>query len=222
LEESDDKEEDVADNEGDEGTADSSPPGPPIVKHLSPFYGPDVTLHSAHKDLSKKSTISMIAKYVWTVHRKVLRQWYIEHIDDEDNTSLNVLPAVTLGGYFLCDGQPTAQFSKLANTDNRMFYLNDKDAILRYLFPEYPEDNKNEELEKWLEEIDSKVGFLGKGKGTGSHFHSKFLAFPVGFHACLKLHNCCGLMFSSITEHFYCAWRDTLNKVHWILFPKDP
>ncbi|KAL7549786.1 hypothetical protein ACHAWF_015642 [Thalassiosira exigua] len=38
----------------------------------------------------------------------------------------------------------------------------------------------------------------------------------------LKMHNCCGLMFGNFVKQFMAAWRDTLAKIYWILFPKDP
>ena len=48
------------------------------------------------------------------------------------------------------------------------------------------------------------------------------MAFPGAFHACLKLHNCGEMMFGNFLTCFFSAWRDTINKVNWILYPSDP
>ena len=48
------------------------------------------------------------------------------------------------------------------------------------------------------------------------------MAFFGGFHACMKLHNCCGMIIGNFLTIFFAAWRNTLNKVLWILYPKDP
>ena len=83
----------------------------------------------------------------------------------------------------------------------------------------------------WFNEVNNKYGFIGKGKvvaaedaeeGSGSKFHGKFMAFFGSFHVTLKLHNCRGMMFGNIDQTFYAAWRNTLNKVLWMLFPSDP
>ena len=52
--------------------------------------------------------------------------------------------------------------------------------------------------------------------------NGKFMAFPGGFHAGMKFHNCCGIMFENYVKHFFAAWMNTLAKVYCIIFPSGP
>ena len=184
------------------------------------FYGHDTTLNSVMADLSKKSSTCMIAHNIMRVRRKILKSWWDEHKDDTDAE----LPAALLGGFFMCDGQPAAQMSQWLSIDNRKYYLGDKYAELPDLFPDDTDDDKDEDFDKWLNEMDSKYGFLGPGSSnnTGSRFSGKFYAFPGGFHAGMKLHNSRGRMFENILSKFIDAWRGSVAKKQWILFPSDP
>ena len=123
------------------------------------------------------------------------------------------------------DGQPAAQLSKMIATDNRCFYCGNKNSPLEEdLFPDDPDpEPEDSEFMEWLHCMDRKCGHLGKGhaRRNCSRFAGKFMAFFGGFHAGMKLHNCRGMMFSNIDTLFFGAWRDTLNKVLWILYPKD-
>ena len=76
-------------------------------------------------------------------------------------------------------------------------------------------------FDHWFKEVNKWTEFLGKGK-SALIFCGKFMALPGAFHAGLKLHNYCGIMFGNFVKHFMSAWLDTLAKVYWILFPKDP
>ena len=195
----------------------------------SRFYGRDITLNPVKADLSKKSSTCMIADYTMRVRRMILKKWMIENPDCSD---VDNLPAALIGGFFMCDGQPTAQLSKLTAADNRKHYLGDDNTTLSDMFPDSPDkDNNNDEFEMWFNEVNNKYGFIGKGKvvaaedakeGSGSKFHGKFMAFFGSFHVTLKLHNCRGMMFGNIDQTFYAAWRNTLNKVLCMLFPSDP
>ncbi|KAL7523895.1 hypothetical protein ACHAWF_001594 [Thalassiosira exigua] len=160
----------------------------------------------------------MIAKYVWSLREKMMRKFYDEFsarnacpppIDIE----LSHLPPVSIGSFFMCDGQPAAQLSKIIAADNGKYYLGKKDTPFpKNLFPERLTKPNNEEFDKWFHSINNRFGFVGKSNSedTGSQFYG------------LKTYNCCGMMFRNFLEVFFRAWRITIPKVHWILDPNDP
>ena len=89
------------------------------------------------------------------------------------------------------------------------------------LFPYHERSNPSLAFDHCFKILNKQVGFWGKGK-IMSVFCGKFMALPGALHAGLKLHNCCGMMFGNFVKNFMSSWRDTLAKVYWILFPKDP
>ncbi|KAL7540626.1 hypothetical protein ACHAXR_010257 [Thalassiosira sp. AJA248-18] len=156
--------------------------------------------------------------------------WYNEYTESNGypppmDIDTQELPPAYIGAFFMCDGQPAANLSSVIAADNMHFYSGQRaetDAFdLEELFPHHDSQNKGIPFDKWLDAIDKRVGFLGSGSGK-SVLNGKFMAFPGGFHAGMKLHNCCGIMFGNYVKHFFAAWRDTLAKVYWILFPSDP
>ena len=149
--------------------------------------------------LSKKVATCMIADYTLRLRKIILKKWWDVHGDDTEIEQ----PAAAIVAFFMCDGQPAAQLSKIVAADNHKFYMNCKKSHAPNLFPEDDGSDLDEVFEGWLKK-DSKVGFFGRGKGmnTGSVFKGKFIAFPGGFHAGMKLHNCRGMMFGNIVRTF--------------------
>ena len=188
------------------------------------FYGHSTTLNSVYADLAKKSSVAMIADYTWKLRVKILRTyWELHHGDDDFDTAPP--PPAALGAFFCCDGAPAAMLAQLIALDNRPFYLGDEESSMPPNLFVADEGSKSAEdiaFEGWLDELDSKFGFIGKGNDAGSRFKGKFKAFFGGFHACMKLYNCCGTMFGNFVEKFFGAWRSTSARIEWILFPPDP
>ena len=99
----------------------------------SAYYGHDITLNPVKADLSKKETTCMIFDYIWNVRRKIIKSWYTEYEENHGSTSspsidLAEPPPSSIGCFFMCDGQPAAQLSKLIASDNRRFYLGEKET----------------------------------------------------------------------------------------------
>jgi len=63
----------------------------------------------------------MIAQYTLDTHRKVLKLWYEKHKNDTNIRSIEILPAAVIGAFFICDGQPAAQLSKIIAADKRKY-----------------------------------------------------------------------------------------------------
>ena len=198
---------------------------------INAFYGHDITVNCIKNDLAKTMTVCMILEYVNNTRRMVLEKFYKEYeekngVPPPADIGISELPPASLGAIFMCDGQPAAKIASIIAADNRKFYLNKDDGN----FPDehFPDDDSGKvktDFDKWFIAINSQYGFLGKAHSKGgksSRFCGKTYAFPGAFHSCLKLHNCCGLMFSNFLSHFFAAWRDTPNKVKWILYPSDP
>ena len=154
----------------------------------------------------------------------VLKKWFGVHGNNSglDDTEM---PIASMGSFFMCDGQPVAQLSTMIAADNWRFYLGDKNSPLdEKLFPKDPDpEEEDSDFQLWLREKDRKQGFWGSGhqRRAYSKFSGKFMAFFGGFHASMKFHNCRGMIFSNINILFFEAWRNTLNKVTWILYPSN-
>ena len=106
----------------------------------------------------------------------------------------------------MCDGQPAAQLSSMIDADNQQLYQGKKETPFPdELFPDNIDSKKNDDFEDWFNSINSRFGFIGKGKSddTGSRFYIKCMVFPGGFHARLKLHNCCGMIFGNFLQVFF-------------------
>ena len=112
----------------------NSHPAPPSVPTpaASRFYGNNTSLNPVKADLSKKASICMIARYRMQVRKQSIRCWKVVH---PDSNSTDNLPAALIGCFFLCDGQPVAQPSKLIAIDNRKYYIGDDSAELPDFFP---------------------------------------------------------------------------------------
>ena len=169
------------------------------------FYGHSTTLNSVYADLAKKSSVAMIADYTWKLRVKILRAyWELHHRDDDFDTAPP--PPAALGAFFCCDGAPAAMLAQLIALDNRRFYLGDEESSMPpnlFVADEGSKSAEDKAFEGWLDELDSKFGFIGKGNDAGSRFKGKFKAFFGGFHACMKLYNCCGTMFGNFVEKFF-------------------
>lgn len=121
--------------------------------------------------------------------------------------------------------QPAAKFSTMAATDNRQFYSGKVNADLPDLFPLSSNDSYTKDFDEWFHKINQHVdGLFGRGhqNRTKSKFYGKFHAFPGGFHAGMKLHNCCGRMFGNFLIVFFGVWHNSLPKIHYIFYPLDP
>ncbi|KAL9178464.1 hypothetical protein ACHAXT_003794 [Thalassiosira profunda] len=201
-----------------------------VETERSDFYGRNnATLNVVKADLAKKESVCMIAQYTYDVRKMILQKWYEEQrtangAPPPSNIDVQKLPPAYILSCFLCDGQPAAQLSAIIAADNRRFYCGDGNQELPDLFPDNPANTNDDEFERWFKAINVRMGLLGRGRGDGhgTRFYGKFWVFPGGFHACMKLHNCCGIMFGNFVAVFFGAWRNTPNKVNWILFPSDP
>jgi hypothetical protein len=195
------------------------------------FYGPDTKLNAINKDLANKTTVCALLYYIWSTREMIIKKWYDQYKVQHDgqppptDMPLSELPPSTIGAFIMCDGQPAAQIASIVALDNQRYYSGIKDV-------DFPDDcfpnntEKDSEFDKWFHAINSlSPGLLGRehsnGK-TGSRFYGKIYAFPGAFHTCLKFHNCCGLLFGNFLKHFFRAWRNTSNKIDWILYPRDP
>jgi hypothetical protein len=170
-------------------------------------------------------------RYTMNLRRMIMKKFYDEYTEEHghpppDTIDEQELPPAYIGQIFMCDRAPAASMSRYVAADDRLFYrgLDDSDFPDEF-FVQHEERSEESQFDKWLNVVDCSFGFRGKGHATGtkrSRFKGKFHAFFGAFHACLKLHNSCGLLFGNFLGVFFVAWRDTLNKINWILYPSDP
>ncbi|KAL7512472.1 hypothetical protein ACHAXN_009686 [Cyclotella atomus] len=129
-----------------------------------------------------------------------------------DEIDIQLLPPAMTGAFFMCDGQPAAQLSAMIAADNNKYYTGNVDVHL----PDYSPDNSR--CTSWR----FSYGPCNNVENNASRFNGKFFAFPGGFHAGMKLHNCCGMLFGNFLIVFFGARRNMLPKILYILYPNDP
>lgn len=183
------------------------------TKPASNFYNENMTLNPIKADLSTKRAVYMIAQYAWDLRRQQLLSFYKDYETNHghpppDDIDIDDLPPSVIGAFFMCDGQPAAQFAKMMSTDNRRYYMGDKSATLDDLFPDSTNVNSSPEFDEWFHKINCQVdGFMGRCHDSSdcqSKFYGKFYAFPGIFHTGMKLHNCIGMVCISFCRELVC------------------
>ena len=179
----------------------------------STFYGNDISLNIVNEDLAQKNNTCMIAQYTVNVRRIVVKQWYDLYTSRHgqpppNDIPLHELPPASIGAIFMCDGQPAANLSSVIAADNMRYYRGrdvDPEMLdLLEIFPHHKNNDKGSAFDRWFEKMNQRVGYLGKGRRSSILF-GKFMALPGAFHAGMKLHNCCSIMFGNFAKQFFAS-----------------
>jgi len=185
-------------------------PASMVNKSRGNMYGDHINLMSIKQDLSKTETVAAIMDFAWRARMKLL--------SDSRNEDSDLIPAAEIGTFLMCDGQPATQGIKMVAQDNRNFYFNDNTRVPHINYDE--DDSEEDGLQAHVDELDDY--HPSEDTTVKSKFHDKmFVSFGV-FHATLKMHNCRGLMFVSMLDKFFSAFRKTPGRRKFVIFPHDP